>query len=252
MTQAYYGLLTTVGGAKLANALALGTTIDLTHMAVGDGGGAPVTPTEHRTALVHEVYRSMPASIHRTDADAAVLEALLVIPPQTGGWFIREVGAFDADGDLILLANWPETYKPVIAEGASNDMALKIQAVVESTANITLKIDASLQFATQAWVLDRLPGYATTTEPGLVELATDVEVRDGADAERAVTPAALSARTATTTRTGLVELATVTEARAGEDVTRATTPAGTAAHVSDRLAAERADRRAFTFFMGQL
>ncbi|KAA5602796.1 hypothetical protein F1188_20320 [Roseospira marina] len=248
----YYGLLTAIGAAKIANGLVTGQAVELTHMAVGDGGGAPVTPTEDHTALVHEIYRSTPASIHRTDADDAVLEALLVIPPQTGGWFIREVGAFDADGDLILLANWPETYKPVIAEGASNDMALKIQAVVGSPANIELKIDASLQFATQAWVLQQLPGYATTAKAGLVELATDAEARAGADADRAVTPATLSARTATTTRTGLVELATVTEARAGEDATRATTPAGTAAHVSARLAAEHADRRAFTFFMGQL
>ncbi|KAA5604705.1 hypothetical protein F1188_14935 [Roseospira marina] len=147
---AYYGLLTTIGAAKIANGLVTGQAVELTHMAVGDGGGAPVTPEQTATALVHEVYRSTPAGISRTPADEAVLEALLVIPPQTGGWTIREVGAFDADGDLILLANWPETYKPVIAEGASNDMALKIQAVVGSTANITLKIDASLQYATQA------------------------------------------------------------------------------------------------------
>lgn len=37
---------TTAGLAAIASAEATGTPINLTHMAVGDGNGNPVTPTE--------------------------------------------------------------------------------------------------------------------------------------------------------------------------------------------------------------
>lgn len=67
---------------------------------------------------------------------------------------------------------------------------------------------------------------ATEDRIGLIELATLAEVLAGAAGTPAVTPATLSARTATDTRTGLVELATLAEARAGTDTTRAVTPAG--------------------------
>lgn len=66
---------------------------------------------------------------------------------------------------------------------------------------------------------------ATTERTGLVELATDVETQTGTDATRAVTPAGLASRTATDTRAGIVELATDSEAQAGTDTTRAVTPA---------------------------
>ena len=39
MSQTYYALLTAVGEAKLANAAALGTQLQISRMAVGDGGG---------------------------------------------------------------------------------------------------------------------------------------------------------------------------------------------------------------------
>ena len=64
------------------------------------------------------------------------------------------------------------------------------------------------------------PSYATTTSPGLVELATDAETQAGTDTLRAITPSNLSSRTATETRTGIAEIATQAEANAGvNDVT---------------------------------
>ena len=65
---------------------------------------------------------------------------------------------------------------------------------------------------------------ATTSAPGIVELATSTETQTGADTERAVTPAGLASLTATSTRAGLVELATDAETQSGTDTTRAVTP----------------------------
>ncbi|WP_290435844.1 phage tail-collar fiber domain-containing protein, partial [Aeromonas caviae] len=48
----YFAILTDAGQAKMANALALGVPLKITHMAVGDGNGQPVTPNAAQTALV--------------------------------------------------------------------------------------------------------------------------------------------------------------------------------------------------------
>ncbi|MEV8471656.1 hypothetical protein [Ralstonia sp. UNC404CL21Col] len=65
---------------------------------------------------------------------------------------------------------------------------------------------------------------ATTERQGVVELATAAETVEGADAQRAVTPASLNARTGTEDRTGLVQLATEAEIVSGKDDGKAVTP----------------------------
>ncbi|SCU94325.1 hypothetical protein CNECB9_5260029 [Cupriavidus necator] len=90
-------------------------------------------------------------------------------------------------------------------------------------------IDAALlQFGSADWTNPP----ATELRQGVVELATAAETQTGADGTRAVTPAALSARTATDTRTGLVELATDAEAQTGTDTSRAVTPANLSARTA--------------------
>ena len=69
------------------------------------------------------------------------------------------------------------------------------------------------------------PGNASTTDQGIVRLATNAETQAGANATIAVTPAGLTSRTATAARTGIVELATDAEATTGTDADRAVTPA---------------------------
>ena len=68
------------------------------------------------------------------------------------------------------------------------------------------------------------PGPASTTQSGIVELATDAETQALSDATRAVTPANLGALAASTTQSGIVELATQAEAETGTDATRVVTP----------------------------
>jgi hypothetical protein len=70
---------------------------------------------------------------------------------------------------------------------------------------------------------------ATTSLPGIAELATSAETITGTDAVRTVTPAGLAALTSTNARRGLIEIATDAEAIAQTDATRALTPANMAA-----------------------
>ncbi|WP_042840551.1 phage tail protein, partial [Yersinia aldovae] len=58
MTNKYFALLTHIGTARLASATALGTRLEITHMAVGDGGGTLPTPDVTQTKLVNEQRRA--------------------------------------------------------------------------------------------------------------------------------------------------------------------------------------------------
>lgn len=145
----YYTQLTTAGAAAVAAAVAGGTSLDLTHMAVGDGGGNPITPDASMTTLVRERYRSN-INLLETQSATRIL-AELVIPVAEGGWSIYEVGLFATDGTLIAVANFPGTYKPTVAEGATRDLRIWMLVEVSTSAVVTLVIDPSVVSATRAY-----------------------------------------------------------------------------------------------------
>ena len=117
MSTKFYTLLTEIGAAKLASATALGVPLKITHMAVGDGGGALPTPDAKQTALVNEKRRAALNMLYIDPQNSSQIIAEQVIPENEGGWWIREVGLFDESGALIAVGNCPESYKPQLAEG---------------------------------------------------------------------------------------------------------------------------------------
>lgn len=146
----YYTLLTQLGAAALANAQALGQSVQLTELALGDGGGAAVTPTEADTALVHEVHRLGLSGLYPDETTPAWLIAEAVVPLDIGGWTIRELGLYTNTGLLFAVGNFPATYKPTLAEGAGRDLILRVIMEITSAASVTLQLDASVSLLTQA------------------------------------------------------------------------------------------------------
>lgn len=234
----FYTLLTTTGQAKLANAIALGGTIDITHLAVGDGGGSMPVPDSDREALVHEVRR---AAINRVYTDAANPNWIIVeqiIPPNVGGWTIREIGVYDIEGDLIAYGNYPETYKPTLDEGSGRTQTVRMVLQVSSTAAVTLRVDPSVVLATREYVDDQRQTHeasrshplATETERGMVIKANANEVNDGKDDDKFITSKKLKdwatgwAKQATEAITGMLKVATQTQVNAGTDDKTAVTP----------------------------
>lgn len=69
-------------------------------------------------------------------------------------------------------------------------------------------------------------------KPGILRLASDVEVNTGTNFDLALSPGNLSQRTATFTRTGLIQLASATEVVAGANESKAITPAGLASRTA--------------------
>ena len=175
---AYYTLLTKVGLAKLTNAQSSGSVVQWSQMAVGDGNGAAVTPTETQTALVHETYR---ASINRLavdDTNPNYLIAELVIPAPDGGFTIREIGIFDTEGNLVAVANSPENYKPVLSEGSATDLVVRVIVMLSNTDAVQLKIDPSVVLATRKYVDD--------------SITTALNKQDGKQSVRLATTAAIA------------------------------------------------------------
>jgi len=152
MAVTYYALLTTIGAGKLANATALGTTLKITQLAVGDGGGSVPTPDASRTALVNEVRRAPLNQLSVDPANAAQIIAEQVIPEDVGGWWIREMGLYDEAGALIAYANCAPSYKPQLAEGSGRTQTVRMVLIVSNTASVELKIDPSVVLATREYV----------------------------------------------------------------------------------------------------
>ncbi|HBN6636973.1 phage tail-collar fiber domain-containing protein [Enterobacter hormaechei] len=154
MATKYYAVLTNVGAAKLANATALGAQVEITQMAVGDGNGVLPTPNPAQTALVHEQRRKPLNSLSVDPNNDSQIIAEQVIPENEGGWWIREIGLFDKDGDMIAVANCAETYKPQLQEGSGRVQVVRMILIVSSTEAVTLKIDPSVVLATRKYVDD--------------------------------------------------------------------------------------------------
>ncbi len=201
MSQEYFAILTAIGEAKHANAAVLGTKVDYATMAVGDGNGVVPMPDRLQTALVHQVRRAPINMADKDPANPAQIIVEQVIPETEGGWWIREAGIFDGDGDLIAVANVPPTYKPQLAEGSGRNQVVRIVLLVANAAVVNLKIDPAVVLATRQYVdskIDAIPA-ATTDKKGLIEIATLAEVKAGTDSERAVVPATLAAVLKTST-----------------------------------------------------
>lgn len=154
MTTKYFALLTNQGAAKLANAAALGTKVNIASMGVGDGGGTLPTPDAAQTKLIGEKRRAQLNSLTVDAANSSQIIAEQIIPESDGGFWIREIGLYDADGVLIAVANCPETYKPQLAEGSGRTQTVRMILIVNSTTAVTLKIDPSVVLATRKYVDD--------------------------------------------------------------------------------------------------
>ncbi|EIL3184926.1 phage tail protein [Escherichia coli] len=174
MTAKYFAILTNQGAARLANAAALGTKLNLTQMVVGDANGTLPTPDPAQTKLINQ-KRIAPLNLLTVDpANTSQIIAEQIIPENEGGFWIREIGLYDDDGILIAVANCPETYKPQLQEGSGRTQTIRMILIVSSTSAITLKIDPAVVLATRQYVDDKIievKGYADDLMKKHVEAA---------------------------------------------------------------------------------
>lgn len=152
----FFAILTNVGMAKQANADALGIPWRITEMGVGDANGIDPIPIASQTKLINE-WRRRPLNQLKIDpVNPAVIIAEQVIPADEGGRWIREIGLYDADGDLVAVANCAPSFKPKLSQGSGRTQVVRMNLIVSSTGNITLKIDPAVVLATREFVERRI------------------------------------------------------------------------------------------------
>lgn len=156
----YYTIFTNIGVAKMANALALGQSVVLTHFAVGDGGvDGDYNPTAAQTELKNETFRAAVNAINVDANNPSWLVVEAVIPANQGGWYVREAGLFDQDGDMIAIIRYPETFKPVLESGVGKDLYLRVILEHRNTELVELKIDPAIVLATRKFVEDEIDSH---------------------------------------------------------------------------------------------
>lgn len=153
----YFTLITAKGRPKLAGALIPGgAPFDLSFMAFGDGGGAAVSPVDNRSALVNEVHRRPVNSVEKDPDNPSWVVVRCVLPPEVGGWTVREVGLYDAAGDMVAYGNFPASTKPILAQGSGKELVADIYLEVGAGSNVTLQVNPSVVTATQKWVQQQI------------------------------------------------------------------------------------------------
>ncbi|APH20293.1 phage tail-collar fiber family protein [Clostridium botulinum] len=145
----FYTLLTDIGKAKIANATALQKKLELAKIVLGDSKGTYYEPTEQQTQLKNKVWEGEISDkfIDKDNPNWIVVQT--IIPSQIGGFTIREAGIIDNEGDLVLVAKYPETYKPKVENGSTKDITINLILEVSNVENVTLKVDPTIIFATK-------------------------------------------------------------------------------------------------------
>ena len=227
MSTKFRTVITTAGAAKLAAATAPGgRKVNITTMAVGDGGGKLPVPDAGQTGLIHEVWRHALNKISQDKRNSNYIIAELVIPPEVGGFWMRELGLYDDAGTLIAVANMAESYKPALAEGSGRSQTCRMVIIVSSVASVELTIDTTTVMATQDYVDDKIAEHeqsrrhpdASLTAKGFTQLSS---ATNSTSETLAATPKAVkaaydlangkyTAQDATTARKGLVQLSSAT------------------------------------------
>jgi hypothetical protein len=178
----FKSVVTTLGQSRIAAAIAAGTDINITQLAVGDGNGKATTPVATQTKLVKEVYRTLLNSLKLDPTHGNWVIAEAVLSASVGGFWMREMGLFADDGALIAVCNMADTYKPTLAEGSGRTQTLRMVIAVSNTEVISLLIDDSVIMATEQYVNDLLAAHeksrnhpdGTLTAKGFVQLNSSV------------------------------------------------------------------------------
>jgi len=152
----YKTIYTAIGLALVSQAVSQQRTIELTHFAVGDGGGNSMIPNESMIQLIREKYRATINRIYQDPENENKYTAEMIIPVTVEGFVVREIALFDRNGNMVLVGNTPEVHKPTLAEGVTQDSVYRIPFVISNPEVLELNFDPNVIIATHQWILNTL------------------------------------------------------------------------------------------------
>jgi len=151
---AYFAILTNLGLVRLAQAQMSGVPLVFTQLAVGDGGGAPITPGLAMTALVNERARVSINNVEISPDEPTVVRVEGLIPSGIGGFTIHEAALFNGSGEMIAIASYPPIYKPQPSDGALVEEYVRVLIEYAAVTAVALTVDGAVIMATRLYVDD--------------------------------------------------------------------------------------------------
>lgn len=150
-----YGTLVTDCGIQLiAAAVMEGKKINITDLAVGDGGGAYYQPTPNMTGLKNECWSGPIKSVSVNKDSPNIIDITAIIPSTVGGFTIREMAVKDDVKNTIAICNTPDTEKVIISSGAAGEIELTMHIEISNADAISFIIDPNVVTATKKDIED--------------------------------------------------------------------------------------------------
>ncbi len=163
MSDNYFSIVTDLGTKKMLEAMKHGKKLNITHFAVGDGGGAYFEPSADITQLKNEIWRGTINSCE-ISKEENILIIGAVIPFDVGDFTIREMGIIDEDGVLIAICNTPDTQKVTITDGVVHELSLFMELALSNADVVQLLVDTSIVTATKKDLETKLLEHNTSEE----------------------------------------------------------------------------------------
>ncbi|BAQ11291.1 tail fiber protein [Bacillus sp. OxB-1] len=170
----YGTIITNIGLAKITNAQITQDTVDLLHIALGDGNGAYYVPSQSQTTLKKEVWRGVIADMSVSESNPNRISVSAYISSTVGGFTIREIGLFDTENNLIALSLYPEQYKPQLSEGVSEDVLLHFEIETSNASVVNLAVDPTIIIASRKYVDDKVASAMGNTSQKVDTLQTSL------------------------------------------------------------------------------
>ena len=150
----------------------------LTHVAVGDGNGSIPLVSAAQTGLVNEVWRGLANAVMVNPDDPTDLLVDVVIPNNVGGFWIREWGIFDEDGDLVAVGPHDEMHKPLISTGQAAEFLERFHLPSANATFVEIKI-TSQALATQQYVESKISEHDADAEAHETLARKSVQIKAG-------------------------------------------------------------------------
>lgn len=139
--QEFYSILTEKGKEKEMKCLNGECAYDIWEIAVGDGNGSYYEPETTQIALKNECWRGLVA---RCENEDETRYAIAHIPADVGGFTIREIGAFDKAGNLLIIGKCAKNIKKLPETGDIKQLSYRVDLSIINKLVLPFIIDPSI------------------------------------------------------------------------------------------------------------
>lgn len=145
----FFAVVTDLGTKEMLEAVGEERKVNITHFAVGDGGGRYYEPDTAMTELKNEVWRGEIGSCRISEKSENVMIVETTMPSDVGGFTIREMALFDEKGTMIAICNTPDTAKVRVTDGVVHELLLKMEILLNNKDSVQLVTDPNVVTATK-------------------------------------------------------------------------------------------------------